>query len=171
MEKWWCSLWVKHADELFNEFLDREDAGQGWPELGDLSPLVRQSDEKIEESIQKRFWSAYEMKCSRTQVSTFRYILSPEIAREDIIVARHGSKIYGIGIIKDSNYCYWPESVDYNHRIKKVSWVAHIFPEYKGYIPALGKYAMPDKPIHGIKKMGERWSQKIDEILAVIQKC
>ena len=97
MDKWWCSLWDQYPDELFCEFLDREDAGQGWPELGNLSLLAGQSDKKIEKEIQNRFWNAYKGQCSKLQLSTFRYILSPEIAPGDMLVARRGSQLYEIG--------------------------------------------------------------------------
>jgi hypothetical protein len=170
MNMWWCSLWDQCADDLFHEFMERGDAGQGWPDLGNLAHLVGCSVREIENEVLERYSSSdYDGTCGASILSTFRYMLVPEIERGDLIVARQGGRIYSIGRVKDPIYDYWPESENYAHRIKSVEWFAHRFPEYAGFMEEMVSFQGPGTTIQGIKRIGYNWSRKIDEIVRNIQ--
>ena len=152
---------MTYSRSLLNEAMQ----GKAGPISGNLAHLVGHSVQEIEHEVFERHLNNYEEKCGVALLSTFRYLLVPEIEQGDLIVARQGGRIYGIGVVRDPLYAYWPESANYAHRIQSIEWFATRFPEYVGYAEDVVRFQGPGTTIQGIKKIGYDWSRKIDAIV------
>jgi len=121
-------------EKCFQEFVNNSDIGQGWDNAkfkdiyNEIHNGILSHRENIYDRVEKSLKNAgYQTRkknnALKTNITTFYYMLW-KIKMGDIVVARDGSHIHGIGIVQDKPIYYegYPSAVGYEHRLKPIKW-------------------------------------------------
>jgi hypothetical protein len=111
----------ENVDECFREMVERSDLGQGWSAIRSLARLdrnrsVREINAEVNRLVKRRWRNG-------SSATTFGYMLShvDGIKRGDVVFARAGARIPGVGLVQGTKYQYL-HGRPFPHRIGRVRW-------------------------------------------------
>jgi hypothetical protein len=129
---WSVGLSPGKEKQCFQGFYKRSDIGQGWS-AADLRPLWRWVQSELQrghrlnktvfrQKISNIINEAYDPNdCNSMYSSTF-YSMMCLMESGDIILARRGEKVYGIGVLNKIRFSQIKDESGYSHRLEKVDW-------------------------------------------------
>jgi Cdc6-like AAA superfamily ATPase len=179
MAVWWCAIDRNEGWATYEELKSRNVIAQGWPDLGNLSDLVGQSDRLLPQALSNRGADA-------AVVGVFINFLS-KLHTGDLVVGIEGTRVRGVcEVLPQSRYLYdamnnieelqnsslAPKSSDDLGRFSEFNYAHCFYPAYWIDWNVVSSAWSPGTPAQGVKgiaslvkdanAVAERWRQYVD---------